>query len=955
MSVVNANKAMVDLPYFELCSLVPQATLSNPTGCGMCTAEDGSNRYIYYLTNNSFGTSAFYRYDCYRDAWQVLTPPSTNVVTKAAMRFTKNRGYHGRVLAATSNTVTIPCLRSGVLDESKMRIEFGPGDGEEKTITLLSETIHDSGVVSSVSSSALADSTKRWRVNQWAGYSVAITTGTGATQFRKILYNNENTLTVYDANLMPHDPWNNSQYVAAGANALPNSTASIQTNYQIMSATYNVDSPWTETPNKESFFTTLTGGIYLLSQLSTAPFFVIQYYDVVHDLWVWKTCPQGFFGGFGTDFTLERTGKFDAVMTNKQGAISATARTLTDEGQNMAFDRYANHRLYITGGTGVGQSRRIVAHNAKTFTFPRDWAVTPDGTSIYEVWPDYDRVYFGGGGGAAIFAYSPEFDWCMQGQLFDCGITNNISARFGDWQPLGVSSASRIASGVRAINSVPTAGGTNYTIGDVLTCSVGGTGAQVRVTSIAPGGVVTGLELVHCGTATGFTVGTGRATTGGTGSGCTIEITQVGATALVTLASSHWLETGQTVTFGGCTESAWNTSHTIIGVPSSATFCVSTSATANMSATASQGATTIVDPTKNWIVNEHVGRIVHVCANGIQPASQIRWITANTANTLTFAAITAATNGLSKYAIYDSKAFGVDTQFREPERYGWGYATSGSATTLVDSSKNWIPNQWAGYLFKVEAGTGYGSGRISIVSNTATTLTFATQGFTPDTTTKYEIAETWGLASAAAANSVTETTTKNWRTNQWGAKRVRITGGTGVGQEFLVSSNTNNTLNFSTSGTSPDATSPYAIISIPARGAGIEMIWAYGGTDQSKRGRYIWYPRGGGSNGIDVYDITTGRWDVGTFISPGGEGLGVGSMYAYDGADNIYIARAGTVTRILALNVRTQRLDGAFQTTQFNSTVHIGNLLEIVDSPDGLSYIYTIHHSLQMMSRALIF
>lgn len=314
--------------------------------------------------------------------------------------------------------------------------------------------------------------------------------------------------------------------------------------------------------------------------------------------------------------------------------------------------------------------------------------------------------------------------------------------------------------------------------------------------------------------------------------------------------------------------------------------------------------------------------------------------------------------GLSKYAIYDAKPFGVDDQFKEQERRGWGYSTGGTNTTLVDSTKNWIPNQWAGYMFRIEAGTGYGSGRISIVSNTATTLTFSSQSFTPDITTKYEIADTWGLVTTGAIQTLTEATTKNWRTNQWGARKVRITGGAGGGQEFTVSSNTSTALTFSAAGTTTDTTSTYAILSIPNRNAGIELIWVYGNSDVTKKARYIWYPRGGGTNAFDIYDISTGRWDVGTFISPGGEGFGTGSSYTYDGANIIYAARAiggSYPLRILALDVNTQRLDGAFQTAQVGGTVHIGNFLEIVDSPDGLSYIYTIHNSSQLISRALIY
>ena len=535
------------------------------------------------------------------------------------------------------------------------------------------------------------------------------------------------------------------------------------------------------------------------------------------------------------------------------------------------------------------------------------------------------------------------------------------------WVPVSVTTGAIIASGVRAINTTPTAGGTGYALGDYLTCSVGGTGAQVRVTSISPGGIVTGIELVHSGTVTGFTVGTGRATTATTGSGinCTIEITSVGETALITTASGHWFKSGDTVTFAGTSSSSWNTSYTVLGVPFSAasipvTFCVVSNVGGSMSASNSQSTTVIVDSSKNWITNEHVGRLVHLNVAGTQPAgSQIRWITANTATTLTVATITAGVNGTSKYQIYDSRIFGVDDQKKSTDKKSFGYATSGTTSSLTDSTKNWIPNQWVGYIFKVEAGTGYASGRITITSNTETRLNFTSQAFTPDTTTKYEIADTWGLLTAGGTSTPTNITdtTKNWTTNQWNGKRIRYTAGTNQGQESQSASNTATTI--TTGSFTTDTTTAYAILAIPARGAGIELIHNFGSTDSVKRGRYIYFPRGGGNIGqIDVYDITTEKWIFGSFISPQAEAFQTGSSYAYDGQDKIYATRSSnsSVVKIMQYDLNTNIMDGAMTTTILQNSVHIGNFMEIVRNPTGeYAYLYYLQNSGTLLSRALIF
>lgn len=947
MAVTNNLKPQVDLPVWEWCRFAPTATAALSA---LATADNGSDRFIYYIS-----ASTFYRYDTYADTWQQLSTPNTAPVTALALRYTGFRGYHGRVLSATGTTITIAGLRGPTLNGKTLKILSGTGMGQSRTLTYTGETIHDMGVITGTTTSTLVDSTKKWKFNQWSGYMVGITFGTDATQYKKILYNDATTLYIYDVNLQPHEPWNNQPFVAAAPYALPVTTAGSQAHFQILSHTYSVSS-WTVTPDYTSYFTTETGGLYLLSSAAAAPFFTLQYYDIIHASWQTKTCNQGLIqAALGTDFSIERLAKTGTAFISST-ATAGGARTLTDSTQTMTSDRYANYRIVITGGTGIGQNRRIVCNTATVFTVAKPWDTNPDATSTYEVWGDYNKMFLAGGAAGALFAYSPEKDYWMQGNNFDSGVTNNIAAKMNGWIPVGVTSGTRIAAGVTGINPVPTAGGTGYLVGDILTCSVGGTGAKVIVTSTTfsgSAGVVTGIELVASGTATGFTTGTGKATTGGTGSGCTIEITSVGATCLVTTATSHWFKTGDSITFSGCSEGAYNAAHTILGVSSTTTFDVAVTATANMAASNSQSTTLIVDCSKNWTTNEHVGKLVHLSVAGTAPTAQIRWITANTATTLTVATIVAGVNGTSKYAIYDSKVFGTDNQFKPANMQNWGHATDGSTTTLVDSSKNWVTNSWAGYKLRIESGTGFASGIISIISNTATTLTYASQSFTPDSTTHYEIADSWGLATAGTTTSITETTTKNWTTNMWAGKRVRVTGGTGLGQEAAITSNTATAL---TTGsiTAPDTTSTYAILGVPARGAGIQLIWVWGNPDSTTKGKYIFLPRGGASNTADIYDITTSRWIYGYFYSPQAETLTTGSMYAYDGVNTIYFHKDAT-GRVFSYDFSTNIVSSLGTIPYGHSTAIIGNRMEIVATTDGLKYLYMMRHTGQEMWRMLIF
>jgi hypothetical protein len=945
----NNNQKLIDLPFFELLNQTPVASVATSA---MTSVEDGNDRFIYYLS------STFYRYDVIGDTWQQLASPITAPVTGSTMKLTKRRGYHGRVISATASTVRIPGIRGNMLNGKEINILSGTGQGQTRTLTYVGETVHDAGVITSLlgSNVGIGDSLKRWRVNQWAGYTLALTFGTGVTTHKKILYNSTNELYIADGNLQPHDPWNNQAFVAATPYAIPSTTAGSQAHYQIMSADFTLNSNWTVTPDATSFFTTFTGGIYLLSSASSAPFYTLQYYDILNDMWQLKTVPQGLLSTQSTDFTIERTGKLGNYFVANTGTVSSTARTLIDTGLNLERDRYANHKISITSGTGIGQSRRIVAHSNNTFTIPKNWDTNPDGTSTYEIWPDFDRIYFISGGTAAMLAYSAENDLWMQGQYFDDGIVNNISVTQSGWVPLGVSTGARIAAGVTAINATPTAGGTGYTIGDVLTHSTGGTGAQIRVRNITVGGVVTELELVHVGTVTGFTTGTGKTVTGGTGSGLTFEITTVGAAALITTASNHWFKLGDSVTFAGCNEAAWNAAYTIIGVPGVNTFCVATSATASMAASVSQSTITIYDSTKSWIPNEHAGRLVHLMVAGTNPTSQIRWILGNSQQQLNVASITAGIAGTSKYTIYDAKIFGVDDLRKNDGMYAYGWANSGTTTTLVDNTKNWIPNQWNNYFMRIEAGTGFGNGRIQIANNTSNTLNFVSaQSFTPDTTTKYEIADSWGNVTASGTTTITDSTKATWPTNIWAGKRLKVTAGTGASNEGTITASAANTVTVSIT---TDTASAYAIVGVPARSTGTQLIWNWGQSDNTKRGKYFYCPRGGGSNTLDIYDVSAGRWIYGIFLLPQNEGFTTGSSYAYDGNNTIYLSRSATNApiRILELDIANNTIKGSKTTTWLQGTATIGNFMEIVETEDGtLKYVYVLQNTGTLFSRALIF
>lgn len=136
-------------------------------------------------------------------------------------------------------------------------------------------------------------------------------------------------------------------------------------------------------------------------------------------------------------------------------------------------------------------------------------------------------------------------------------------------------------SGISTIASSPTAGGTGYTVGDLLTITTGGTGGSVRVSSVNGSGVVLTVATTLSGPTprsnpgNNYTVGTGKVTTGGTGTGCTINIisvsdffqffqNNVGTSLVAITGSSQSMGNGISITFGSTSGHTLNNNWTWI-------------------------------------------------------------------------------------------------------------------------------------------------------------------------------------------------------------------------------------------------------------------------------------------------------------------------------------------------------------------------------------------------------
>jgi hypothetical protein len=133
----------------------------------------------------------------------------------------------------------------------------------------------------------------------------------------------------------------------------------------------------------------------------------------------------------------------------------------------------------------------------------------------------------------------------------------------------------------------------------------------------------------------------------------------------------------------------------------------------------------LIDATQTWATNQFAGQYVTI-TTGTLPSSGTATsntaysalIASNTATTLTFAALPFATTAGCGYDISPV----VTTAQTD------GQATSVGGTapsTLVDASKSWTTNQWAGYMVTFLGGA-YAGQQAPIASNTSGALTLST-------------------------------------------------------------------------------------------------------------------------------------------------------------------------------------------------------------------------------------
>jgi hypothetical protein len=728
MALTNNLKKQVDLPVWEWMRFNPAGNTSGLT-C-LTTARDGLDRYMYYFASN-----VLYRYDTWGDTWQQL---STNVTPVGALnaKYVKNQGFRGQVLSATSNTIQIPSTGGNNLHGFRVRIISGTGAGQERTITSTNrEVTHDSGLVTAVSQNVLTDGLKKWKFNQWEGYSVIVNFGTGFSQFREVTYNDTGSLTVFDANYEGRNFLMAPFSTTAPYGTLV-TTAGAQAQYAITSQVVTVDSPWETTPDASSKFMVLSGGIWWISQIAATPFFSYYYYDILSDRFIQKLTPGGIFSAaLATDWALAPLAEnlFTASISSSNAVTSTTSISLTDTNLNLTTGSFVGYNIKIVSGSGEGQSKRIVANTNNTFRFATEWDTLPNTSSYYRVSMD-EANFLAGNARAQLLKYEPEPSLWGTGHILNNGTALQLALlKTNSPQHHGVTTATKVSGSITAINPVPTASGSGYVQGDVLNITTGGTLGRVYVEAINYTGSIISMSLLTLGS--GYTPGTGRATSGGAGTGCTVEIVSTGSAAVFTTAINHDFNLGDTVTFagdsgslGGLSASFWNANYTINGIQSQTVVeAIITGSLTGSYLPASPKYTLatnlLVDVCRNFPVNKLAGKLLGIQSNGLTGTVTWRRIIGNSATTISFIGGVAPTNGNSRYFVQDLEAFGRDVNYLADNQLSYGYASATSTTgSLIDTTKNWIPGAYNNHKIRLIDVNSTNEVEDIVVSNTSSSL-----------------------------------------------------------------------------------------------------------------------------------------------------------------------------------------------------------------------------------------
>jgi hypothetical protein len=587
------------------------------------TAPAGSTEGRYMYNLNG---TAFTRFDSFTDTLQSLNTPQVAPVGLVDLTYKSYDGYYSRAISGTTTTINGSFINGKICKGKKIRIYEGTNDGEERTITDVSAPITVDYVVATAVSTttpvSITDSSKTWQINQWRGYQYRIISGSAKGTIKRIIYNSANTLFFADVNFLGIEPRLSLEPFKSAPSSANDSTKSVGV---IEYQTVTVDTPFTSNIDDSTRYIVLGGGIWMVSASTSAPFYTFQYYDVLSDSWSLKSAYSTFYlAQMGGTATPPNTISLERVGEYAGSYMSGvvTSSTLRTI-TDTSLNLTPNRYANYQVRFNNGQVRVIKEHTSDTITFYRDMEFAPTVGTAFNIYADNDKIFMSGAGANMLAQYSIQRDAWTQGEIHDSGLVRNIIIKKGSEQALPVSTLT-------------------------FTTSSGAYG-----------------DASSAGFVTGVTV------------------------------SNHWYKIGDTISIGGVTsagDSIYNSTSAIIrATPAVNSFVYTISATPadttiTTGNTISPTTALLPDIQKNWIDDEHRGKVAFVSNNSTPATTNARLIYGNSSNVLSSFAFAGAHTIGTRYHIQDLKSFGADSGIGSNSSIITGTLTNGSPRITAPTS-----------------------------------------------------------------------------------------------------------------------------------------------------------------------------------------------------------------------------------------------------------------------------
>jgi hypothetical protein len=731
MALTNNLRKQVDLPVWEWCRLAPGVSSAVSASC----AADNSlyhvtfGRYIYYMQAaatlaTTTGLTGFFRYDTISDSYQLLAQPPLAPTAYTGMQFAGGQGYSGLVISngGGSNTLEIPGLTGQTLKGFDIRIIEGTGDGQQRTITAVSDpVIWDNGTVTAAATSPqgnITDSNKNWIINQWVGYQVRFVSSSGQSVTRKIIYNSATTLHFADVAKFAEDPWAWSPVTTIAGSAQVIAVAA-STIYQIESSVLMVDSDWLVKPDTTSRFVVRGGGIWMLSQGAT---YTLQYYDVLADQWYIRNAGAATSPvmAIGTDGTIINSGENATVWERGTAVGAQTTTTLKDTSKSWTTDQWAGYYVRIFSGTGEDQFRKITSNTSDTLTVPTWTTITPDTTTKYFI-ESYEMGTLTSVGAMTQTGVSTG---TINGSVFTAGTTTGKYYPGQILSGTGVQSTTTILSAPAACYTTGLVTTINFASGNPTTMGITA-GMVVSLDSIVglPGQVGTGVLAAGNPTYV-VTVGTSSITVNIAPTTALLNATLRFSTAWVTPLAAH-TNNGQLITLAG--------GATTTGLYPGMYITI--------------GAGTGVIPVGTYVAQVIDSTKFTLSQNPSTALSGLVWLLGQGYHTILQEQLSGLPGGAGTYRVFPSQIVASTT------------ITGTGVATVTDNTKSWPKDRWNNYCIRIKSGTGKGQVRHIL-----------------DTVSDGTVAYTSAAGATNVGATITVTNTTNLAVNQL----LNVISGTGA-------------------------------------------------------------------------------------------------------------------------------------------------------------------------------